>query len=123
MSSLTIFDICERILSIRNIDIMNSRLLKCGDSRLCAAYTLRHVHDLCLLIFFTHRFWISEKPVMYSGGTSVWTQFRLPHQVSFIYINLLIKKSKKTLYQFSWWHLGCTNIKFVLHAQVMGNKF
>ncbi|XP_027356439.1 uncharacterized protein LOC113865860 isoform X3 [Abrus precatorius] len=22
----------------------------------------------------------SEKPVMYSGGTSVWTQFRLPHQ-------------------------------------------
>ncbi|XP_061372419.1 uncharacterized protein LOC133314905 [Gastrolobium bilobum] len=23
----------------------------------------------------------SEKPVMYSGGTSVWTQFRLPHQI------------------------------------------
>jgi len=70
---------------------MNSRLLKCSDSRLCAVYTLGHVHDLCLLIFFTYHFQISEKPVMYSGGTSVWTQFRLPHQASFIYINLLIK--------------------------------
>ncbi|XP_027356438.1 uncharacterized protein LOC113865860 isoform X2 [Abrus precatorius] len=26
----------------------------------------------------------SEKPVMYSGGTSVWTQFRLPHQQDFL---------------------------------------
>ncbi|WJX42529.1 hypothetical protein P8452_29753 [Trifolium repens] len=26
----------------------------------------------------------SEKPVMYSGGASVWTQFRLPHQLDFL---------------------------------------
>lgn len=73
---------------------MNSRLLKCGDSRLCVAYTLRHVHDLCLLIFLPTSFEFQKNQLCILVGP----QFGLSSDSLIrqaLFINLLIKQKVK----------------------------
>lgn len=61
-------------------------LVKASNNKLCAAYELLSMGVCSVLLvqsflIFSCYFDVSEKPVMYSSGTSGWTPFRPPQQV------------------------------------------
>lgn len=61
-------------------------LTSASDNKLCAAYELLSMGVCSVLLvqsflIFSCYFDVSEKPVMYSSGTSGWTPFRPPQQV------------------------------------------